>query len=376
MRFVTPVKVTPALSAYLDLMRFGAALAVLLGHMDEDGLYMSWMPLSSFNHAAVIVFFVLSGFIICATTLDRPGGVRAYAVARLSRIYSVVIPAIAFCTAIGGVVMVLLPDWGAQMSNYRKVAVADLVSSLLFLNESWGNSTTLTLNTPYWSLCYEVWFYVLFGIFIYCRGGRRWAMLIIAALIAGPRILILFPVWLLGAALAAYGSRIGQFSRVGAVMLFLGTILAVCGIALTETDASLRKTLHDIVPGFWRLQGSQRFVTDYLLGIAVAANILAFTQLGSARMLVNLKRPLTYLAGSSFTLYLFHRPMTQILGVWLPNANQSVPYSIFALLLIVGLCLLISYGTERRLATWRRGFSLLIDQIFPPTPSGRGSVPL
>ncbi len=36
-----PMKMSPALSAYLDLLRFVAALAVLLGHMAQDGLYMA-----------------------------------------------------------------------------------------------------------------------------------------------------------------------------------------------------------------------------------------------------------------------------------------------------------------------------------------------
>lgn len=54
----------PALSAYLDCLRFIAAFAVLLGHMDQDGLSMVWMPLSRYSHDAVVIFFVLSGFII------------------------------------------------------------------------------------------------------------------------------------------------------------------------------------------------------------------------------------------------------------------------------------------------------------------------
>ena len=49
---------------YINFLRFTAAIAVMLGHLDQDGIPMNWLPLAKFSHEAVIVFFVLSGFII------------------------------------------------------------------------------------------------------------------------------------------------------------------------------------------------------------------------------------------------------------------------------------------------------------------------
>ena len=58
-----------SLSLYLDLVRFLATVAVLLFH-----LWPQWFPgfpLPWPGHAAVIVFFVLSGFVIAHAYAER-----------------------------------------------------------------------------------------------------------------------------------------------------------------------------------------------------------------------------------------------------------------------------------------------------------------
>ena len=193
----------PALSAYLDCLRFTAAFAVLLGHMDQDGLSMAWMPLSRFSHDAVVIFFVLSGFIIYYSTTTRTHNWREYVVMRLSRIYSVALPAVLVCISLALVLSSQSEFDPTRYSNYSPASVWHTVSSLLFLNQSWLNEADLVLNNPYWSLCYEVWFYVLFGAWYFTYGWRRIVFVAIAALVAGPSILLLMPIWLMGAWLAA-----------------------------------------------------------------------------------------------------------------------------------------------------------------------------
>ena len=80
------MKLTPALSAYLDFLRFTAAFAVLLGHMVQDGFALAWVPLAYLSHEAVIVFFVMSGYIVYTSTAARNGSARDYVIARVSRI--------------------------------------------------------------------------------------------------------------------------------------------------------------------------------------------------------------------------------------------------------------------------------------------------
>src|SRR3954471_10064213 len=87
-------------SAFLDLTRILAALTVFLGHLSFP--QFGGQMLSAFGeqrHSAVIVFFVLSGFVI-AWAAERDGSAREYTLNRAARIYSVALPALALSWAI------------------------------------------------------------------------------------------------------------------------------------------------------------------------------------------------------------------------------------------------------------------------------------
>ena len=85
----------------LDLLRFTAALTVFLHHanwLHLDGGALSWFR-RDVGHSAVVIFFVLSGYVIAATL--RPGATALdYAIKRASRIYSVAVPAVLLTMAI------------------------------------------------------------------------------------------------------------------------------------------------------------------------------------------------------------------------------------------------------------------------------------
>src|SRR5690348_3723362 len=97
-------------SGWLDLFRGLAALAVLYGH-SRPLFFTSLSPgqsphlltralyvLSGFGHQAVMVFFVLSGFLVGGTVIrtarDGRWSWRRYATQRGTRLYIVLIPAL------------------------------------------------------------------------------------------------------------------------------------------------------------------------------------------------------------------------------------------------------------------------------------------
>lgn len=348
------MRISKDLSAYLDLLRFLAALAVLLGHMDQDGISIRWFPLSHYSHEAVVVFFVLSGFIIYNNTFAVGLTAKDYAIARISRIYSVAIPAVAFSVLVALLIHHFSP--GRQPSNYSPFQWGDVVSSLLFLNQSWMNSAHVTMNDPYWSLCYEVWFYVMFGAFVFAKGWARVALVGISTLIAGPAILLLLPAWLFGAwAAARWMKGVRWSSGIAFFLFFLAPVLMVA-VNLSGMDLLIRDTLKELVPAMWRLKSSQRFVTDGLLGSALALHLLAFSSLpSSCRLwLAERQKSLSQLASFSFTLYLFHRPMTQVIGMYFPSWGESRLGAVAVAIGILLICWLVSFVTERQLPWWRQ----------------------
>ena len=79
-------------SIYLDLVRFTAACLVYLWHSNMRLLVTDVLPASNSGHSSVIVFFVLSGFVIAFVTDTKEGHWIDYTSSRLSRVFSVVIP--------------------------------------------------------------------------------------------------------------------------------------------------------------------------------------------------------------------------------------------------------------------------------------------
>jgi peptidoglycan/LPS O-acetylase OafA/YrhL len=351
------------LSAYLDFLRFIAALAVLLGHMDQDGFQTaSWFPLAYLKHEAVVVFFVMSGFIIYSSTMSRNHSWQQYYLARCGRIYSVAIPAILFSLWVSTLVPHLIDDQQIIQKLYQPFDWWTMSSSLLFLNQSWSNTADLLVNGPYWSLCYEVWYYIFFGAYIFCPKPIRWFLLLLAALIAGPAILVLFPIWLMGAWLASKMSTLKPPSSNGAWIIFVGSFSFIMVVRWFDIDVAIRQFLHQIIPGFWRLNASQRLVTDHLVGIAILLNIYSFGGLNVRvkELFSRSSKTLGFLAGFSFTLYLFHRPIIQVAGRMFPNINASIAYSASWVIAILICCYLISWLTERQTNRWRQLFAALL----------------
>ena len=86
---------TPALSLYLDVLRFTAAFLVFIAHYApgyrSGGLF--WQ-ISGYGRASVLAFFVLSGFVIAWVSQGKEANLQEYALSRTSRLYSVIIPAL------------------------------------------------------------------------------------------------------------------------------------------------------------------------------------------------------------------------------------------------------------------------------------------
>lgn len=355
--YVNTFKLDTELSSYLNFLRFFAAFIVLLGHMEQFGLYMAWLPLAYLSHEAVIIFFVMSGLIIYWTTANKYQGLKYYCQARASRIYSVAFPAVLFCSILS---LILSYVGNVDVAGYRPFSWLDIASSLLFLNEMQNNPADLSLNGAYWSLCYEVWYYAIFGLYFFFDKKNKAVLLFLVLCIFSPGIASLFPIWLAGA-LVAKGVRLGadSWSHNRAFVIFFGSVLLIFVIKFLNIDAIVKVFFQNHIPGFWRLAAAQRVFTDYIVCFLIILNILAFDRLhtGFRKFFSKYKNVFESLAGFSFTLYLFHFPMVKLIAYYFPNTDKSIFYSIVIAVFILFSCFVISYGTERRLKWWKKVIS-------------------
>jgi peptidoglycan/LPS O-acetylase OafA/YrhL len=183
-----------SLSLYLDVIRPLAALFVLLSHISQPHISGQLKALSNAGSQAVVVFFVLSGFVIAHVCATREATLRDYAIARAARIYSVALPALLLTLFLDILGQQVQP--AAYPPAYQPFTPSLGIRSILFLGEQWGAHRYPGSNSAYWSLGFEVWYYVAFGAFLF--SGYLAAIAVL--LFIGPKVAIMFPCWLLGVA--------------------------------------------------------------------------------------------------------------------------------------------------------------------------------
>jgi peptidoglycan/LPS O-acetylase OafA/YrhL len=345
------------LSLYMDMLRFLAAFAVVMSHVWR--LVFPDFPLPWPGHAAVIVFFVISGYVIAFAT-DRPGqSAGRYALHRGVRILSVTIPALLLAVCIAPLVGNYQVPLAGRIPFPADQFWHAIWINLVFLGESsWFGRVLPPFNPPYWSLAYEVWYYVMFGAWVFCSG--RWRLLAAVAVVAfaGLKIALLLPVWLLG--VAVYRSRI-RFDADTALRLFILTALLAFAFYWFDVSVKIREHLMHAFPVFMEdLHGSDQFVGDYLLGLIVAANFVAAASMGRHfNGLLKLQKPIRYLASFTLSIYLLHMPFTVFIWNGL-GVHSALGY---AVLLVAGIFVVGSL-TERKNRSIRAWF----ERLAPPKP--------
>jgi peptidoglycan/LPS O-acetylase OafA/YrhL len=299
--------ITRPLSIWLDLVRGLAALAVVVGHAAQINVYTGPFPFSMFfQKNAVVVFFVLSGMVIAASVDRERKTLGHFALARVSRIVPVAWAAIAVSLAVA-VLDVALPGDPLFVEDLRWADPFELLRAVLFLSESY--TTGFPPNAPYWSLSYEVWFYALFAAGTYLSGATRAAWLIVLAAIAGPNILVLLPVWLVGVALV----RLPLARRVPAGVAGGLVLVAVAGLFIAPLFAmDAFRLLHPLVP--WKLGSSLYVLTDFALALTLAAGFAGLRTLSERGVVLpaGAEPAIRWGANMSFSLYLLHWPLLKL----------------------------------------------------------------
>ena len=353
----------PALSTYLDLLRVVAALWVMLSHFRVWGLAAPELAplLPTAGHDAVIAFFVISGFVITHSQARKESSLGTYAADRATRIYSVVVPILLGTWLFAWVGSLLAPTLFADTYDIRKPWIYAPLH-LLFLGEVWSLREVPVHNQPYWSLNYEVWYYVLFAILVFYRGARRLLLILAVFALLGLQHLAMWPTWLLGLALCRVIERWRMPAAIaGAVLVASVVVYAVIekftiDARLTEISTALYTGLLGHQPG-----NARQFLADYLMALIVAINILAFRWTGW-RFPPRVARAIAWAAGYSFTLYLLHGPVLTVTKQLVGIAEPGLILSLALIAAMLATTILVGELTEKRRAAFRPPLARLIDR--------------
>jgi peptidoglycan/LPS O-acetylase OafA/YrhL len=313
------------------------------------------------GRTAVLAFFVLSGFVIAWMSETRERSLEEYGLSRVARLYSVTIPAFILTAALDSICKAVDPRlYGPQWGHSADHPVFDYALSAVFLGESWTTRVLPGFNVPYWSLNYEAWYYVLFAAVIFLRGPPRIAAVIAAALLAGPRILFLLPVWLMGVAAWRWRAELpGQLGR---------PLVVVCLAVFIALEALGGERLFWHPSSGWLPPDFSAY--DFVLGALVALFIIGLANVHLSMPTARFERLVRGLAGTSFGLYLLHYPLLNFFGTMVPGTPDEALHRVLVFGLTLGGALGLASLVEPRKAALkaqlRSGLHFLLGKSPPP----------
>lgn len=143
----------------LDALRGFAAVYVVVHHTLPrvwivGGVDIGW--LWRFGQEAVVLFFLISGFVIRVSVSRAPPSASRWYLARAVRLYAPLLPVLVLGWALASL------EAGGPIT----IDTVELAGNLAMLQDlDWAKPGTLVApfldNDPLWSLSYEWWFYVL-----------------------------------------------------------------------------------------------------------------------------------------------------------------------------------------------------------------------
>lgn len=322
-------RISGQLRVTLDLVRALAAVYVVVHHVVVNSDLPGPMTYPfRFGQEVVIVFFLLSGFLIFASEQTRiRTDLRGYYLRRVRRIYPLLLAAMAVTAAVVWMNGLLAQEFKSADLLFNLLSVQD-VSALkpgVIVDPFLGNS-------PLWSLSYEVFFYLVFPLVMIARRvSRQFALTLVGVVsVVGYGTFLLAPnhfsliagyllVWWAGAVVAdLYRSNKLSFRRLVPLLGWLAAVCAVAGAGVVLFGRS------DV--GVFPLLPLRHFAFS-LVCVALCGTVLAAVLVRSAQRLV---RPAAYVASISYGLYVFHYPL---LIQW--DAAQTPAGFALALVLLV-----------------------------------------
>lgn len=361
-------------SLMLDLLRFGAAVVVVAYHTMSPAVTGSQSIFHSYGGDAVMVFFVLSGFVIEMTRTRHPN-ISDYMSARVARLWSVIIPAIALTYTLDLLSYLINSnyylEWWAQKPS--KLVLCPVID-VMFLNEIWGRDCSIASNGVIWSIGYEATYYFMYGAIAYLPYMIGIPIALFAAVIKGPLVAAYFLIWYLGVLAYKVCMKSKQNIFIGITATFLSIITYVV------LNISGREQISGLASPRLRDRFGEAFVhgeqAEWLFVVGVLTFVLLvglFHLSKSVRLssvLNNFKQPIRILAGSTFTIYMIHRPILVFLVAALgyPLSNG---FGLLWVTLVTAIAVVAGIYIERHKKMWRSLTDAIISSIKPRRPKAR-----
>ena len=349
--------------AALDAVRALAVIGVVLTHVAAvlvfRGVPLRW---AAIGDAGVLVFFVLSGYLIASSVL-RPArfDVRGYMVRRALRILPLYYASM--------LIALVLIDPTPLLTGPGRADVAVHVVLLHGL----ARGMRYSIAGIWWTLTVEWLFYLFMAIAAVAvrRSPQGWLIATGMILLGVVGRLVVFETstsaadsaylvqQLPGAAdLFGIGMLTALAARTGAVPRLWrhATLRSALLVLSSGLVAGAMYVYYDRKPGYWQ-DGAMVVLWPLVLAVGVAGMLVCLTRASSAVHATTRWTGLAYLGVISFGIYLFHPFVIEALDrAWFANGRtaSALPFLLAALAATVLVSVMFHYTLERPAMRWGR----------------------
>jgi peptidoglycan/LPS O-acetylase OafA/YrhL len=344
-------------SVTLDLLRAVAAQMVCAGHGLVFFQVGSWLKppyLPAMQNVGVLLFFVMSGLLITSTlarSSQKPDyGFGAYFIDRFARIYSALIPALAFVILLDGITIWLTGEHTIER-YYNWPTLAANLSMLEAYRGFYDNHDALQWSAfgsaaPLWTLAIEWHIYMFAGAaFFLAKGRGSWLLLIPIAVVFGQT-----PMHFLFGAFESSGVGTGLFAMwLGGAAIYFGLSRYVPPLWISIPAVVIAVTVYALMVS----PGHEYEMRTYPALLLMVGSLIAITQRTKA---ISAAKLVGITADYSFTLYLIH--YTVISAITLIFGATGWLWFFAAVMASNALAYLIARYTEmrhREFARWIAG---------------------
>jgi peptidoglycan/LPS O-acetylase OafA/YrhL len=375
-------RLTTSESVMLDIIRVVAACVVAFGHLTRNPFSTGWTDLTFLARDAVSVFFVLSGFVIRYVTVRRRTSFGHYLGDRASRIYSVAIPALLLAWITDSIARHINPAFYSTWAIDYSHAPLRILINLVFCGQLWTHAVTPLSDSPYWSINYEVAYYVGYGCFFYLARRSRWLWLAALCLFVGPRIIYLAPLWIAGCVAHDLYQR---WTRKGTAETWINWLLlvpvCVFGFVIVEAPSHPGLTYLSALSAFPHLYSMMTSVwvrpPEVVFGflwVIIFLRLLLFARRFNLNETSAIVRRIRFVSEGTFPIYLTHFPLYILIAACIPYHHGSPTQKIVIFLAVITFGVLAGHSCNL-LKEWIRSLLFSDQQVGAAHPHLQKSTP-
>ena len=322
----------------LEAARGFAAFAVFLNHSANFGLFnlaIAGRAIPNFGQEAVILFFLLSGFVIQYSFARKSDqSAKRFFFDRFTRIYIPLIPTL--------ILSYFIASW---VSGFWKDPQGSVLLGNLFMLQDSANlkpgviAPSYMYNSPLWSLSYEWWFYTAyFLLFISVKSIKIKTIIVILSSLAAAalysvlpnwilRVVMYFPIWWIGALAAIYYANVDKKAQILPLLwASFGTIIAITAMLIWQAKPNIGNTSWGVHPLIE--------IRHFMSAIMMILGLLIWRKIGWAGYRFTL-RPFLYIAPISYGFYICHFPFLQLSPVLEAKVGWALSWAIILPSIIV-----------------------------------------